>query len=705
MDKKTLLVLIDALVAKAVSEIEIPVSRGPRGLKGSDGNNFNLEDHKEPILSLIKESIPPFELTEELRLSLKGDKGDRGRDGRDGNSFNLEDHEKEIVSLIERTPINLSPEVLESLKGERGPQGEKGEQGLDGRNGRDGKSFDFEESRQEISEIISSHVESLKDKIKLRFSDLTEEEKESLQGPRGDRGKDFNFEESSEAIKTILVSYVASIQNELKLKFDDLTEDEKFSLRGPRGQRGKQGRDFEFAEHQEAISNILQSHLEQLKPQLKLEFKDLTKEDKQELTLKFEHLTEEEKFSLKGPRGQRGKKGDQGEQGKHGSRWFEGVGKPQVTGTANDFYLDTSSLDLYFFGLNGWEKKSNIRGARGEIGPKGERGARGAIGPSGLRGADGLPAPRIVDVEVSQDGDRVYLTFILSDGSRIETDYFEIPSPEVIRNTYIAAGVGGGGGGAGQDGKSAYEIAVENGFVGTEEEWLASLNAPPTTYEADGVEIGAFSRVNFVGGSVEEDPTGTLKVDLTNLSANLAVLDEGNLVTSSASQLNFIGPNVTVSPNVSMVDWEFLSDVEPSLSDYAGNPAELDKVNVFIEFIDPSIILDVTCSTDVYVGSFVRMDSFGVAVNALADGFANSNVIGLVEEKTAPDKCVIRVSGRSKNIYSGLDPTADYYLSDTVAGGIQTAVPTTSGHIRLRVGQPFSSASFLVSKGERVERL
>lgn len=32
-----------------------------------------------------------------------------------------------------------------------------------------------------------------------------------------------------------------------------------------------------------------------------------------------------------------------------------------------------------------------------------------------------------------------------------------------------------GGGGSGGNGKSAYEIAVENGFVGTEVEWLASL--------------------------------------------------------------------------------------------------------------------------------------------------------------------------------------------------------------------------------------
>ena len=33
----------------------------------------------------------------------------------------------------------------------------------------------------------------------------------------------------------------------------------------------------------------------------------------------------------------------------------------------------------------------------------------------------------------------------------------------------------GGSSGTGSNGKSAYEIAVEHGFVGTEEEWLESL--------------------------------------------------------------------------------------------------------------------------------------------------------------------------------------------------------------------------------------
>lgn len=38
---------------------------------------------------------------------------------------------------------------------------------------------------------------------------------------------------------------------------------------------------------------------------------------------------------------------------------------------------------------------------------------------------------------------------------------------------------GGADPGAGRPGKSAYEIAVENGFEGTETEWLASLQGPP----------------------------------------------------------------------------------------------------------------------------------------------------------------------------------------------------------------------------------
>lgn len=44
-----------------------------------------------------------------------------------------------------------------------------------------------------------------------------------------------------------------------------------------------------------------------------------------------------------------------------------------------------------------------------------------------------------------------------------------------------------GGGGIGQDGKSAYEVAVDNGFEGDEEAWLASLVGATGTPGKDGI--------------------------------------------------------------------------------------------------------------------------------------------------------------------------------------------------------------------------
>ena len=66
---------------------------------------------------------------------------------------------------------------------------------------------------------------------------------------------------------------------------------------------------------------------------------------------------------------------------------------------------------------------------------------------------------------------------------------------------------GGGGGGSGTDGKSAYEIAVENGFVGTEEEWLESLVGPQGPTGATGA-TGATGPTGATGATGATGPTG-----------------------------------------------------------------------------------------------------------------------------------------------------------------------------------------------------
>lgn len=124
----------------------------------------------------------------------------------------------------------------------------------------------------------------------------------------------------------------------------------------------------------------------------------------------------------------------------------------------------------------------------------------------------------------------------------------------------------------------------------------------------------------------------------------------------------------------------------------------------FSQFPPNTVLQPVDCDASVYVGAWVRMTSLGIAVNALADSIVNSNVIGVCEAKLSATSCVVRFLGQTSDIFSGLDVTKEYFLSDTVAGDMTTTPPTASTHIVLKVGQPFSALSFVVLKGIRMER-
>ena len=57
---------------------------------------------------------------------------------------------------------------------------------------------------------------------------------------------------------------------------------------------------------------------------------------------------------------------------------------------------------------------------------------------------------------------------------------------------------------AGSNGKSAYEIAVDNGFEGTETEWLASLAGKTGAYGKDGKSAYELAKDNGFTGSLSE---------------------------------------------------------------------------------------------------------------------------------------------------------------------------------------------------------
>lgn len=118
---------------------------------------------------------------------------------------------------------------------------------------------------------------------------------------------------------------------------------------------------------------------------------------------------------------------------------------------------------------------------------------------------------------------------------------------------------------------------------------------------------------------------------------------------------------------------------------------------------DATKLVGVPCEASAQVGHWVRMSS-GTAVRAQADVFANSNVIGVIEEKSSPTVCTIRFLGETLDIFTGLDETKEYYLSEITPGEMTTIPPTTPGNIIIKVGQPVTATAFLVLKGTRIQR-
>ncbi|MGL5315677.1 MAG: hypothetical protein ACRC92_20650 [Peptostreptococcaceae bacterium] len=95
----------------------------------------------------------------------------------------------------------------------------------------------------------------------------------------------------------------------------------------------------------------------------------------------------------------------------------------------------------------------NVIGPQGPQGIKGDTGAIGPQGPIGPKGETGAVGPQGPQGEIGPQG---------------PLGLPGVPGPE---------GPQGDVGAAGANGKSAYEVAVENGFVGTEQEWIASLQS------------------------------------------------------------------------------------------------------------------------------------------------------------------------------------------------------------------------------------
>lgn len=144
--------------------------------------------------------------------------------------------------------------------------------------------------------------------------------------------------------------------------------------------------------------------------------------------------------TLIGPRGDKGERGDKGDQGDPGTSAAVVVLKGAVA-TEQDLPAGAAVSDAYLIGtqLYVWIGDSWAN-VGNVVGPQGLKGDKGDRGDQGVKGDVGLSAYQLA----------MALGFV---GSQEE---------------WMASLVG-------PDGRTAYEIAVAHGFVGSETEWVASL--------------------------------------------------------------------------------------------------------------------------------------------------------------------------------------------------------------------------------------
>ena len=127
----------------------------------------------------------------------------------------------------------------------------------------------------------------------------------------------------------------------------------------------------------------------------------------------------------KGATGATGAKGDKGAtgatdaKGADGATWLTGTAAPSASqGKDGDFFLNTSSFDIYKRASGAWSKTGNIKGATGATGATGAKGETGAQGPIGAQGPQGAQGAKGVSMRLK--GAWASGTAYVNDGTYID---------------------------------------------------------------------------------------------------------------------------------------------------------------------------------------------------------------------------------------------------------------------------------------------
>ncbi len=517
----------------------------------------------------------------------KGDKGDTGAPGKDGKDGKDAVGKSVYDVARENGFTGTEKEFLETLKGADGKNGTNGKPGKDGTNGADGKDGKNGLSAYEIAVKNGYNSSEVNWLATLKGADGVngKDGKDGTNGVDGSPGKaatlqigkvvfsnenEFKVENvgtPTDAVLDIVMPSYSSIKQgapgksayeaAVAMGFSGTEKDWLYTLKGEDGKSA-----YEIAVDN-GFKGDEKGWLSSLRgfdgTSARVKVGDVKIGDKVAVENVGTDLDAILNFTFPSSMGSTG----EGAQGKDGRSAYEVALDNGFSGTVQEWLLSLKGADGKN-GKNGEAGKSAyeiavkngfsgteaswlyaLKGEDGMNGLPGENGKDGAPGKDGEKGADGKAAtikvgkvsygstPRVVNVGTETDA-------VLD---------FTLPVTDT--------GSGTGTGTPGKDGRSAYEIALDNGFVGSESAWLESLKGKDGAQGEQGPkgERGEQGLPGEKGADGAQGKDGEKGADGKAATVKIGTVTEGDTpsVTNSGTEtdavLNFVLPKGSSSPS------------------------------------------------------------------------------------------------------------------------------------------------------------
>ena len=514
IDARTRVATLDDIVniqVPYVGMIFFVISEGKhytvKSLKAKDLNGILVEDalvdEYEEFGTHIDIDLSEY-ATEELVEELAAEMRENDADIRemiesiaDGNGLRGEDGKSAFEIAKEHGFEGSEEEWLESLRGEVGPQGEVGPRGPQGEvgpmgpegpmgpQGEKGEPFRYEDfTPEQLEDLVKNIEDGVDGKSAFEiakehgFEGSEEEWLASLKGPQGEVGPQGPMGPQGKtgasaymAWKTIPGNEKGTVEEFMNSLKGEQGPQGEVGPEGPMGPQGEVGPQGPAGEKGEAFKyeDFTPEQLAQLVgPKGEKGERGFSAFDAWRTLEGNENKTVEEFIeSLKGEKGEQGPQGEKGEKGENGL----------------SAYMLAKTYDGFVGSMQEWF--DTLVGPQGPAGEKGEafkyedftpEQLAALKGPAGEKGENGLSAYMLAKTYDGFEGTLPEWLDSLKgnqgpQGEKGEPfryeDFTEEQLAELVRD--IESGV---------EGKSAYDVAVENGFKGSEEEWLESLRGP-----------------------------------------------------------------------------------------------------------------------------------------------------------------------------------------------------------------------------------